>query len=106
MSATTSKSPPLASTAAATTSEASRATNPSAPRSPTAASLDAPAMATTRAPRRLASCTSALPTPPDAPGTATDSPESSPERCSMCSAVDHEQAKLASSTSDSPTDTG
>ncbi len=46
------------------------------------------AMAITLAPRRLASWTSALPTPPEAPVTSTVSPAMTPARASIPSAVE------------------
>jgi hypothetical protein len=55
--------------------------------------------ATTLAPRNFASCTSADPTPPEAPVTTTVSPAATRGLASMCSAVDHEHGKEASSAS-------
>ena len=56
-------------------------------------------MAVTVAPRRLASCTTAEPTPPDAPATSTCSPRAARARCNMFSAVPYAQGIEPSSTS-------
>ena len=71
----------------------------SAPQADTSENFAALVTATTRAPRSLASCTSAEPTPPDAPVTTTVSPATRAGLVSMCSAVAHEHGKEANSTS-------
>src|SRR5262249_24972214 len=58
-----------------------------APSAVTSAALSAEQTAMTVAPRRLASCTAASPTPPDAPVTNTRSAPTA-ARCSMFSAVE------------------
>ena len=98
-SASTSTRPSAASATAAARSSDARSTQTSAPSAVNASNLAALVTATTRAPRSLASCTSAEPTPPDAPVTTTVSAGPTAGRVSMCSAVAHEHGKDASSTS-------
>ena len=51
----------------------------------------------TRTPRNFANCTSALPTPPEAPGINTQSVFETAAQANMASAVENEQEKVASS---------